>query len=299
MENFDSPDKSSDKTTSYKTTTSYNLGAFKQLIDLNGDSVNFEVFFTVKCDNEDDVFDMLVIDQENLDKNQVLKYKKITDGGISGKVKANTNTYLNYFLILKSENECPVTVEISKRELDESEIEYPQEPEEQEDQLEQHLQQEQLERREQPQAIPNPYHAIHHIQQKSSINWKKVIIVCVIVSTGLGLYYYFTKTKKDEKEHSSKRLEKSNRSSHFSPEHKSSYDHKTLQHKSLEYKEKHIPSFQVKSESSSTSNYKSFIPPVIKKQEITSVRSSDTSSSKEVAVSSLIQRLKNARKNRK
>ena len=43
MENFDSPDKSSDKTT-----TSYNLSAFKQLIDLNGDSVNFEVFFTIK-----------------------------------------------------------------------------------------------------------------------------------------------------------------------------------------------------------------------------------------------------------
>jgi hypothetical protein len=298
MENFDSPDKSSDKTTSYKTTTSYNLGAFKQLIDLNGDSVNFEVFFTVKCDNEDDVFDMLVIDQENLDKNQVLKYKKITDGGISGKVKANTNTYLNYFLILKSENECPVTVEITKRELDESEIEYQQEQEEQEEQLEDS--QEQLERRE-PQQLPNPYPVIHpHIQEKPSINWKKVIIVCVIVSTGLGLYYYFTKTKKEEKE-PSKRLEKSSRSSHFSPEHKSNYEHKVLEHKSLDYKtEKPIPSFQVKSDSSSsTSNYKSFIPPVIKKQEITSVRSSDTSSSKEVAVSSLIQRLKNARKNRK
>ena len=304
MENFDSPDKSSDKTT-----TSYNLSTFKQLIDLNGDSVNFEVFFTIKCENEDGVFDMLVIDQENLDKNQVLKYKKITDGGISGKVKANTNSYLNYFLILKSETECPVTVEITKRELDESEIEYQQDQQDEEQEDKQHqYQEEQISNTIQNNSYPiHPHHHPHphyHINEKSGVNWKKVIIVCVIVSTGIGLYFYFTKTKKEDKENSkrsqkelTKNLEKSDRSIDFSPKDKAYKEYKEYK----EQKEKHIPSFQVRAEESSqSSNYKSYVPPVIKKQEITSVRSTDTSSSsKQVAVSSLIQRLKNARKNRK
>lgn len=307
MENFDSPDKSSDKTT-----TSYNLSAFKQLIDLNGDSVNFEVFFTIKCENEDTVFDMLVIDQENLDKNQVLKYKKITDGGISGKVKANTNAYLNYFLILKSETECPVTVEITKRELDESEIEY-QEQDQQDEQQYQEQEQKQYQQQDQQyqQQLSNniqnnnyPIHPHYHINEKSGVNWKKVIIVCVIISSGIGLYFYFTRTKKEEKENSkrsekyiTKSLEQSDRSIDFSQKQKAYKEYKEYK----EQKEKNVPSFQVRSqESSQSSNYKSYVPPVIKKQEITSVRSSDTSSSsKQVAVSSLIQRLKNARKNRK
>jgi hypothetical protein len=64
----------------------YSVSKVKQLIDLNGDSVNFEVSFKVSSRNKEP-FEILVVDQATLDSDPNLQYKSVTNGIISGKVK--------------------------------------------------------------------------------------------------------------------------------------------------------------------------------------------------------------------
>lgn len=92
------------------------LSKVKQLVDLNGDSVNFEIKFRVSTKNKEP-FDLLVVDQTTLDNNPALEYKKITEGEISGSIVQDKNIYQNYFLILKADTPCECMVEIQKKEL--------------------------------------------------------------------------------------------------------------------------------------------------------------------------------------
>jgi hypothetical protein len=91
------------------------LGKTKKLIDLNGDSINFELSFTVTC-KDDTLFNVLVIDQLKLDNGQDLVYKECKKT-ISGNIVSDKNFYQNYFLILKSEIPCEVEIEIVKKNL--------------------------------------------------------------------------------------------------------------------------------------------------------------------------------------
>jgi hypothetical protein len=93
----------------------HNLGKIKKLIDLNGDSINFDLSFTVTC-KDDTPFNLLVVDQSTLDNGQELVYKEAKNT-ISGNILADKNMYQNYFLILKSETPCDVEVEILKKDL--------------------------------------------------------------------------------------------------------------------------------------------------------------------------------------
>lgn len=94
----------------------YSVSKVKQLIDLNGDSVNFEINFKVSSHNKEP-FDILVVDQATLDSDPNLEYKSVTNGIISGKVRKDKNIYQNHFIILKSNNPCECDVEIQKTEL--------------------------------------------------------------------------------------------------------------------------------------------------------------------------------------
>ena len=89
-----------------------NLNSIKQLIDLNGDKVNFELDFQVESTNATP-FDALVVTQEMLDSETPLDYQK-ANGIISGKIVADKNIYQNYFLILKSDTpvECRVMTNV-------------------------------------------------------------------------------------------------------------------------------------------------------------------------------------------
>jgi len=90
----------------------YNLSNIKQLIDLNGDVINFDLTFEVVSKNNQP-FDALVVTQEMLDSGKELEYQR-TDGSINGKITNDKNKYNNYFLILKSDepNECEVSIEL-------------------------------------------------------------------------------------------------------------------------------------------------------------------------------------------
>jgi hypothetical protein len=91
------------------------LGKIKQLVDLNGDSTNFDLSFKVTC-HDDTPYKLLVVDQTTLDNTPELQYKESIKS-ISGKIVADKNVYQNYFLILKSEKPCVVDIELTKKVL--------------------------------------------------------------------------------------------------------------------------------------------------------------------------------------
>ena len=149
----------------------YTLGKIKQLIDLNGDSTNFDLSFKVTC-ADDTHFDVLVVDQETLDNNQELEYKK-TQKTISGNIVTDKNIlYQNYFLILKSDKECTVEVELIKKILPK--------PTENIQKFDQNL------------KLPNRTAAK---PPSSEINWKKIGLISVVVLIGLGILWFLYKRK--------------------------------------------------------------------------------------------------------
>ena len=100
--------------------TKYKINNHNQLIDLNGDSINFELTFDIQS-NPNDKFEILVVDQNTLDTNENFiktEYKKSVNGNIQGSVKSDINKYQNFFIIIKSENEVDVEITINKKEIE-------------------------------------------------------------------------------------------------------------------------------------------------------------------------------------
>jgi hypothetical protein len=149
----------------------YTLGKIKKLVDLNGDTVNFDINFRVKSKNNQP-FEMLVVDQTTLDSNPNIEYKKVVNGEISGNLVHDKNIYQNYFLILKSENPCECEVEIQKKEL--------------------------------PKTPPPPVPTVMENYQNndnSKKSWFKMktilLIVLVIGILGYGYYWYSNRNKSE------------------------------------------------------------------------------------------------------
>lgn len=155
------------------TTNIYTIGKTKQLIDLNGDSVNFMAEFTITSKDKQP-FDMLVIDQNTLDNTQEIKYKNISEGIISGKITHDDNVYQNYFIVLRSEKPCTCEVKITKQEIPPKKVK-----ENEEEKV--------VERPVSPPPI------------KSETNWLKIAMIGLVVIGGvLAVYYFYNKDKKKE-----------------------------------------------------------------------------------------------------
>lgn len=169
-----------------QTNKTYTLGKIKQLIDLNGDSTNFDLSFKVTC-HDNTPFYLLVVDQTTLDNTPELKYKEAT-GSISGNIVADKNIYQNYFLILKSDKTCNVDVELTKKVLPKT----PNFPEPN-------------------QQVPTGEHMpvdprqvrrsnVPHVSsKKSEINWKKIGLIALVVVVGLGVLWWLYKRKTPDK----------------------------------------------------------------------------------------------------
>lgn len=98
------------------TKKTYNLSTIKTLIDLNGDSINFEATFRI-ISKDKQPFHILVIDQTSLDNNPNPEYQLADKGEISGTIKQDKNVYQNFFILLKADKPCECEVLIDKREL--------------------------------------------------------------------------------------------------------------------------------------------------------------------------------------
>lgn len=139
----------------------YLLNKVKQLIDLNGDSVNFRIKFAVKSKNGEP-FELTVADQTTLDNNNLV-YEKVTNGQRSGEVFQDKNVYQNFFLVLKSEQPCQVMVNFVKEELPKTSTKPAQ----------------------LVPAQPAPP------EKQDGFGWVKLLlIVVVLVAIGAGVYWY-------------------------------------------------------------------------------------------------------------
>lgn len=96
--------------------TRYKINTTKQLIDLNGQTTNFELMFSI-LSPEEKAFEAVVVDQTVLDNNKDLKYQPSQHGQIKGTLRWDKNVYQNFFLVLRAPVECEVEVIIQKNEL--------------------------------------------------------------------------------------------------------------------------------------------------------------------------------------
>ena len=95
----------------------YTLSPQNQLIDLNGDLVNFDLTFNA-ISKDGTPFKCLVIDQLTLDSNTELQYNIAENGNIGGNIVYDKNVPQNLFLLLKiHEKPCEVEVTIDKKQI--------------------------------------------------------------------------------------------------------------------------------------------------------------------------------------
>ena len=165
----------------------YSVSKVKQLIDLNGDSVNFEVSFKVSSHNKEP-FEILVVDQATLDSDPNLQYKSVTNGVISGKVRKDKNIYQNHFIILKSNNPCECDVEIQMTELPEF-IE--------QEHFKQQSQQSQSSEESGPRQSSQVSHPVTdrlNSDKNDGFHWIKIILIVGFVA-GIGFVLYWVSQK--------------------------------------------------------------------------------------------------------
>jgi|UniRef100_A0A6C0D012 hypothetical protein len=148
----------------------YTLNKIQQLVDLNGDTTNFDLTFTVVT-HDKSPFEALVVDQKTLDSDKDIEFKK-ADGTISGNIVTDNGNYQNYFLILKSDKPTECTVKIDKKEIPE---------------------------RQESNSLPSLPHTLNdsHEISTSFFNIRNILICLAITGLLVFLYYYFN-TKKDE-----------------------------------------------------------------------------------------------------
>lgn len=146
----------------------YTLGKMKQLIDLNGDVVNFRSTFKATSTGGESFY-AIAVDQKTLDNGEELQYKH-AEKSISGTIVSDSGIYQNYFLILKSDVECECTVEIKIEEVD------------------QKVNNTSAGNNENF-ARPSP--AI--IPVKTATNWKPYLIVFVLIVAAVLIWYFWKK----------------------------------------------------------------------------------------------------------
>ena len=158
-------------------TFSMNVGKKKQLIDLNGSSVNFDVNFKL---TSSDPFYMVVVNQSTLDENKPIEYKHVTTGEISGNIVSDSGEYDNYFIIIKADNPVQVEVSLDKREV-------PLNPT----------------TRQSPNVVSEhtPIERIPRVQKRHTPTfWGKykyvIILIIILIVVGVG-YWYYTKYKQN------------------------------------------------------------------------------------------------------
>lgn len=100
------------------TTNVYQISSIRQLVDLNQDMINFNIDFHVKSENGE-AFECLVIDQQTLDSEETLQYKKVP-GVINGSVSSYKNIYQSYYLILRADEPCNVEVTLNIERLEDN-----------------------------------------------------------------------------------------------------------------------------------------------------------------------------------
>lgn len=100
------------------TTVSKTVSSTKQyqLIDLNGELVNFKIDYILES-TDDKPFDVSIVSQEHLDDNRPINYKKSENGKIIGTLENVNNVKENYYIAIKSKEEVEVNITINRTDI--------------------------------------------------------------------------------------------------------------------------------------------------------------------------------------
>jgi hypothetical protein len=88
-------------------TKTYQIDKHKQLIPLNGSTVNFSCFFEVKSKDKKP-FQLTIVEQGKIKPKE---YKLVEDGYINGQIESD-GQLKSYFLVLKAQQPCECDVRI-------------------------------------------------------------------------------------------------------------------------------------------------------------------------------------------
>lgn len=93
------------------------LSKTTQLVDLNGDAVNFRCKFVAKSENGD--FYGAIVDQSRLDSGESIEFRESENGLLSGNMVINNNKKQSYYLVLKSKGDQsqPISVDTNIYEM--------------------------------------------------------------------------------------------------------------------------------------------------------------------------------------
>jgi len=89
------------------------IHSMKQLIDINKGLTDFNANISITSQNEDDVFDIVIVTQQNLDDiDFTLNYRQVTHY-INVDVESNESDNNDYVLVIKADNKTDVDIEIN------------------------------------------------------------------------------------------------------------------------------------------------------------------------------------------
>lgn len=92
----------------------YSITPSRQLIDLNGELVNFDITFHIQSKDKSD-FNYRVVDQNFLDNNKSFDYEKSIDGTASGNILATDNKYQNYWIAIVGSRPTDIDITLIKK----------------------------------------------------------------------------------------------------------------------------------------------------------------------------------------
>jgi len=95
----------------------YKIGKIRKLVDLNKNLINFNLDFVIHSEDKSSTFEIAVVTQDTLDNNYPIQYQKAANGYISGNVKSDNNTYNNYLIVIKAEEDMDVSIDLTIREI--------------------------------------------------------------------------------------------------------------------------------------------------------------------------------------
>jgi hypothetical protein len=164
-----------------KKTIVLNANKQKQLVDLNGSIHNFDISLQAKSKNKTDFY-AIVVDQDTLNNNQNLDFKKTVLGEISASFIVDTNyNKSSYFLCLYADEQCEVDIIINIKEIPMKEIPIKEKP------VLQNLSHFYDKKMSEPQK--------NHFHEKSKSSRLTIIFISILVGAMLvyGLYYIYKK----------------------------------------------------------------------------------------------------------
>ena len=182
------------------TKKTYSVTKTKQLIDLNGDKVNFKLTFDIKSKNNEP-YQTVVVNENNLQTDDELKfdYKLVNNGIISGEIVADTDVYQNYYLLIKADNPCECEVTLKIEDIMPRPPQPPPPPPPQPQQqpaqfIQPRPQPMQVENFELPAKsdTPNSFSSFNPLGS-FNFQWKYVFYLVIAVAVCVGLYFYFNK----------------------------------------------------------------------------------------------------------